>query len=86
MVRHIVKTTIEIPDPLLRAAQALARRRKTTLRALVEVALRRVLDEEKASGTRFTLRDASVDGNGLAAGLDYGDWHRVLDLAYEQRG
>jgi hypothetical protein len=85
MVTHIVKTTIEIPDPLLRAAQALARRRKTTLRALVEVGLRRVLDEERRGGARFVLRDASVGGQGLAEGLA-DDWTRVLDLAYEHRG
>ncbi len=37
-----MKTTLEIADPLLRAARSLARRRGTTLRALVEAGLRKV--------------------------------------------
>lgn len=36
---HIVKTTIELPDDLLAEAKAVAARRRTTLKALVEHAL-----------------------------------------------
>ncbi len=38
---HIVKTTLDLPDDLLIAAKALAAQRKTTLKAMVEHALRR---------------------------------------------
>ena len=43
MVSHIVKTTIEIADDLLERAQRVARKRKTTFRALTEQGLRLVL-------------------------------------------
>ena len=41
MVTHIMKTTLDLPDNLLIAAKALAAQRKTTLKAMVEHALRR---------------------------------------------
>jgi hypothetical protein len=40
-----MKTTIEISDPLLEAARQLAGREKTTVRALVEEGLRRVIED-----------------------------------------
>jgi hypothetical protein len=84
MVTHIVKTTIEISDPLLRKAKKFARRHGTTLRELVETGLRRVLEDSRAAP--FRLEDHSVDGQGLAEGLDYADWARVLERSYEGRG
>ncbi len=41
IVTHIMKTTLDLPDNLLIAAKALAAKRKTTLKAMVEHALRR---------------------------------------------
>jgi hypothetical protein len=38
---HIMKTTLDLEDSLLIAAKALAAQRKTTLKAMVEHALRR---------------------------------------------
>jgi hypothetical protein len=40
-VTHKMKTTLDLPDSLLIAAKALAAQRKTTLKAMVEHALRR---------------------------------------------
>jgi hypothetical protein len=79
-----LKTTIEISDPLLRKAKALARRRGTTLRELVESGLRKVLEDARAPS--FELEDRSVPGQGLAEGLDYGEWAKILERAYEDRG
>jgi hypothetical protein len=42
-----MKTTIDISDPILREARKLATREGTTLRALVEEGLRRVITEKK---------------------------------------
>jgi predicted transcriptional regulator len=42
MGRHIVKTTIEIADDLFERAQRLARKEKTSFRALTEAGLRLV--------------------------------------------
>jgi hypothetical protein len=80
-----VKTTIEISDPLLRRAKALARRRGATLRELVETGLRRVVEEGDRARS-FRLADRSVDGQGLADGLDYANWAEILERAYAQRG
>lgn len=80
-----MKTTVEISDALLEAARQRARQQGTTLRALIEQGLRSVLDEP-AAAHRFTLRDASVDGNGLQGDVREGDWERIVSRAYEGRG
>ncbi len=79
-----MKTTIEIADPLLARARRVAARRGTTVRALVEEGLRRVVAEERAPG-RFTLRDASYGSGGLRPEAQ-GGWERIRDLAYGGRG
>ena len=84
MVR-CMKTTIEISDALLEAAKRRARQEGTTLRALVEAGLRSVLEAAKHPKP-FTLRDASVDGEGLHPDVREGDWLRIVELSYEGRG
>ena len=83
MVTHM-KTTIEIPDALLAQARSVADKRGTTLRALVEAGLRKVLSDRGASG--FRLRRVSVSGEGLHAGIREGDWNALRDLSYDGRG
>jgi hypothetical protein len=84
MVTHM-KTTIEISDALLKRAKLLAQREGTTVRALVEAGLRLVLKEQPAR-TKFTLRDASFGGEGLAPELEGASWERIRDSIYEGRG
>lgn len=60
-----MKTTVEITDSLLRQAKAEAQRRGTTLRALLEDGLRRVLDEPDV--VPYRLPDRSVGRRGGAA-------------------
>ncbi len=81
----LVKTTIEISDALLVAAKRHATERGTTLRALVEEGLRTVLDS-RPEADAFTLRDASVEGEGLRPELCEGGWDRIASVAYEGRG
>jgi len=45
-----MKTTLDLPDDLLMAAKTLAVRRKTTLKAIVESALRREIRPEAEKG------------------------------------
>jgi hypothetical protein len=81
-----MKTTLDISDALLREARALAKRERTTLRALVEQGLRRVVADKKKRGPAFRLRKASFKGHGLRPELEGAEWERVRELAYEGRG
>ena len=80
-----MKTTIELAPALLRAAKALAAKEGTTLRALVEAGLRRVLDE-RADGTAFVLRDAGFEGQGLQPEFRDAEWESIRRAAYDERG
>jgi hypothetical protein len=84
MVAHM-KTTIELSGALLTRAKAQAARQKTTLRALIEEGLRRLLDSRPATPP-FRLRDASFRGDGLQPPLAEGDWERIRELTYTGRG
>ncbi|MBI4728696.1 MAG: DUF2191 domain-containing protein [Acidobacteria bacterium] len=81
-----MKTTVEISAPLLEAAKELAARAGTTLRALVETGLRRVLAEHRESGRAFVLPDRSVGGKGLRPEYQDADWAEIRRAAYEGRG
>ncbi|MBF8258148.1 MAG: hypothetical protein HW377_522 [Actinobacteria bacterium] len=80
-----MKTTIQIPDSLFEEARRVAHRERSTLRALVEEGLRRVLaDHGKRGG--FRLRKATFRGKGLQPGLKGVSWERIRDEIYEGRG
>lgn len=84
MVTHM-KTTIDIADPLLEAAKRAAAREGTTLRALVELGLRQVLEARKRGGS-FRLRKASFRGEGLQPAAKDLSWGQLRELAYGERG
>ncbi len=79
-----MKTTIEIADPLLKAARQAARRDGTTVRALVEHGLRLALAERRRAPA-FELEDASVSGRGLQRGAEGLSWDELRTLAYGNR-
>ena len=79
------KTTVELPDGLLRDAKRVAARDRTTVRALIEQGLRVVVGARTRRGS-FTLRNASFEGDGLTAGRSLRDWDAIRDLAYAERG
>ncbi len=80
-----MKTTIEIPNSLLEEARKLASQEGTTVRALVETGLRRVLTDRKKRG-KFKLRNVSFKGDGLQPGVADASWERIREMAYEGRG
>jgi hypothetical protein len=80
-----MKTTLDISDSLLREAQKIAVRDRTTLRALVEQGLRKIIAERKA-GCPFRLRKITFKGEGLVPELRDADWDKIRALAYEGRG
>lgn len=54
-----MKTTVEIADGLLREAKAVARKRHTTLRELLEEGLRLELERRRQPRKPFRLKDGS---------------------------
>jgi hypothetical protein len=80
-----MKTTVELPDKLLREAKRVALRERTTVRALIERGLRSVIGARRSSG-RFVLRSAGFRGDGLVAGRSLRDWDMIRDLSYSERG
>lgn len=84
MVTHM-KTTIEISDAVLSEAKEAARREGRTLRSLVEEGLRLALERHEGGG-QFRLRNASVGGRGVRAGVEGASWEEILEMAYEGRG
>jgi hypothetical protein len=80
-----VKTTVEIPNSLLGQAKRLASQEHTTVRALMEEGLRRLIAERKA-GKPFKLRKVSFRGNGLQPQMAGASWQQIRDAAYQGRG
>ena len=80
-----MKTTVEIPDSLLEQAKSLASKEHTTVKALIEEGLRRVMTERR-SGKPFKLRKVSFKGLGLQPEMADASWQRIRDAAYEGRG
>lgn len=76
-----MKATVEISDALLMKAKKLAKRRKTTLRAVIEEGLTLVLTEKGS----FKLRDCSVKGDGMTDEFQGVDWSKIRKAAYGDR-
>lgn len=74
-----MKTTIDISDALFASSKTLAQQRQTTLRALIEDGLRRVLRDAKANpgrgpgGRRGLTRFGDVFADGAVWGLEVED-------------
>lgn len=84
MVSHM-KTTVQIADSLLAEARQVAHRERTTLKALVEQGLRRILSERKRRGG-FRLRKVTFKGQGLQPHVAGTSWEQIRQLSYEGRG
>ncbi len=80
-----MKTTIDISDSILLQAKRLAARRGTTVKALVELGLRRVI-ADRNNDTRFVFQPVT---DRLGAGSSPSPampWEQVRDVIYEGRG
>jgi Arc/MetJ family transcription regulator len=80
-----MKTTIDLPDALLAEAREAAEAEGTTLKALVESGLRRLLDG-RGTKTAFKLRRASFKGNGLQPDMADGSWEGIRARVYQGHG
>jgi hypothetical protein len=81
-----MKTTIELPDALLKQVRKMAAERGTTIKAIVESALRDALSKQNRPPQRRPLQIHVFKGKGLQAGLSWDDWSKIRSLTYEGRG
>jgi hypothetical protein len=81
-----MKTTIEISDPLLLRAKQVASSENTTLRALVEDGLRKVLEDNATRTKPFRLKQVTFGGQGLQPQARGAGWEKIRELAYEGHG
>lgn len=84
MVRNM-KTTIDIPTPLLEQAKTVAAEEGTTLKRLVEEGLRLVV-ERYSQPAGFKLRSAGYRGEGVQPGVELECWDQLRGLIYQGRG
>jgi Bacterial antitoxin of type II TA system, VapB len=81
-----MKTTLDISDALFNEAKAVARRRGTTLRSVVESALRQYLDDPGSQRRpAFRLRRHAFKGRGLQPGLVGASWDQIREISYGER-
>ncbi len=82
-----MKSTVEIPDPIMQRLREIAAKEGKTLKALIVTALAQFVSPQQGGHRkRFKLEDRSVRGMGLQAGVDLSDWSSLRDLAYDGRG
>ena len=80
-----MKTTVYIPDTLLEEAREIARRERTTIKALIEEGLRRTIDNRKQKSA-FRLRKTTFKGNGLHPDAAGASWEKIREISYGGRG
>ncbi len=81
-----MKTTIEISDPLLLRAKKVASSENTTLKALVEDGLRKVLEDKETQKKPFCLKQVTFGGTGLQPQAQGAGWEKIRELAYQGHG
>ena len=81
-----MKTTIDIPDQLLQQLKSMASERNTTMKAIIESALRDALAGRRSPRKAYELTTHTFGGKGLQKGLGWDDWGTIRDLGYEGRG
>jgi predicted transcriptional regulator len=81
-----MKTTIDIPDQIFLRLKKMAAERKTTMKAIIESALRDVLARKRKPRKPYELETHTFGGKGLQKGLSWDDWGTIRDMSYEGRG
>ena len=80
-----MKTTIEISEKLLKTAKKYAAERGLSLKAVIESALRNMIENNKRP-IKFSLKDGSVKGNGLSKEFENESWQSLRQAIYKGRG
>jgi hypothetical protein len=79
-----VKTTFDLPSPLLDQAKALAAQRNVTVKELVISGLRKIIEESARPEKPFKLQTASVKGKGLQQGVQQMSAAQLIAFSYER--
>jgi len=79
----VVKTTVEIPDPLFREVKTYAARHGMSLREVLELGLRTVVENKTPGKRRFRLKTITTKGEGVQGDAD---WSAIRSIIYEGRG
>lgn len=74
-----MRTTITIPDDLLRKAKQVAAERSCTLSEVVQEALRKVFSQPRSAGRRRPTRLPTFRGQGVFPGIDLDSSANLLD-------
>jgi hypothetical protein len=80
-----MKTTIELPEELVKQVRRVARQEGASLRALVEEGLHRILEARQNVGRR-ELDFPSYGGGGLTDEFHVAPWNRIRDEVYRDHG
>jgi hypothetical protein len=78
-----MKTTVEIPDNLLREARQYAHENALTFRQVLETGLRQLLSTKDTARAPFRLKDRSFRGDGMVRDFS---WPEIRSVIYEGRG
>ena len=80
-----MKTTIDLPDDLLARSKAVARRENSTLKALIEEGLRRVLRARSHKQVApFAVQP--FEGDGMNPDFAAAGWEKIRDEIHRDRG
>ena len=82
------RTTVRLPDDLVRRAKRKAAAEGRSLTSLIEEGLRRVVSERKAGRSERIMPPVSKETGGLQPGVDLNDsaaWQEFEDLEYVRR-
>ena len=81
-----MKTTIEIGDDLFERVQLLARKEKTSFRALTEAGLRLVISGKHLNRPQRLSPLVTFGGGGPTEEFKDWNWDRIRDEIYQGRG
>ncbi len=81
---YLMRTSVDIPDPLFKRAKKLAHERGTTLRQLLLDGLQSSV-ENSPPPREHQMKDCSFGKGGLVSGLSWSDLDRIDELTYGDR-
>jgi hypothetical protein len=81
-----MKTTLDLSDSIYEEMKKFAMEHRTTMREIVESALRQYLRSRKKQEPLYRFDNPSFKGEGVCEGVREGDWDTIRSAIYEGRG